>query len=190
MFVTDTMPAACSHCQDEISASTYREDFFAGSELKCSSCGTTFRYGTTEALTERAEPPARDKTTHPIHCTQCCQPLPPGMKHPRYFCQNSLTPDLTDVHDLHGELQFILAHINTVSDVLMEILDPKPDRLLFGLYQLLSQLADEAELRAIRLRNAGLYWQQEDRNDGSPFPDLPSPRKHDLHGETCGTTGK
>jgi len=188
MFALDDFPQCCPHCQTEIAASVYAEDFYAGATIACRECKSKYRYCSKEDM-KHVEAPPTDKTTQPMHCTQCCQPLPPGQKHPAYFCQNSLTPDLTAVHDLHGELDFILSHINTVSEVLMELYmnlaRQHQDGILFGLYQLLSQLADEAELRGIRLRNAGMHWQGEDRNDGSPFPDLPPPRKHDLHGKTC-----
>ncbi len=82
-------------------------------------------------------------------------------------------------------------HIGTLADVLTELESDRPvqhqDRMLWGLYGMLRNFTEEAQRRAIRLRNAGLYWKRDldDRNDESLFPDLPPPRKHDLHGETC-----
>jgi len=182
MFAIDDFPRCCPHCQTEITASVHAEDFYGGATIACRECKATYRYWSKED-TKRAEPPAPAKKK--TFCVTCTQALPPGQKHPEFFGQSDLVPDSTNVYDVSEQLQFILMHIHTVSDTLMEILDPKPDRLLFGLYQLLSQLADEAERRAIRLRNVGMYWQGEldDRNDGSLFPDLPPPRKHVLHGQ-------
>lgn len=115
-----------------------------------------------------------DATAHPIHCTTCCQSLPAGMSHPEFFGQAILTPDPTAVHDLHATLAVILDHIETVSNALIE-LHETDDRIISGLYELLQQLTAEAHRRALNLRNAGLYWQGEERNDNSLFPDLKPP---------------
>lgn len=119
-------------------------------------------------------------TAQPVHCVTCCQSLPAGQKHPEFFGQAILTPDPTAVHDVHAELASILDHIATVSHALLELHetdDQEHDSLGLGLSQLLQELTGEANRRALALRNAGLYWQCEERNDGSLFPDLQPPAK-------------
>lgn len=117
-----------------------------------------------------------------VHCVTCCQALPPGMEHPKFFGQNLGTPDLTSVHELHVELEFMLDDIYALLEVLMEREMDRPveqqqNSLQYRLYQMLQSYTGEAKQRAIRLRNAGLYWQGEvdERPDESPFPDLPPP---------------
>ncbi len=63
MILTDTMPTVCPHCQTEIPASTYAEDFYAGAEIVCTGCQAQFRYFPTGAVTymKRAETPAPDE---------------------------------------------------------------------------------------------------------------------------------
>ena len=131
----------------------------------------------------------------PIYCVTCCSPLPAGQDHPRFFLQGNLRPDPTDVHGLHEELDFVLAGLRTLSNTLLEresdraeqqqsaiaqkfptqSVLPGYDPVFFGLFDLLLNCVEEAARRAMRLRNAGLYWQSEDRNDESLFPDVPSP---------------
>jgi len=193
MFVINDLPSACPHCCADIPRQQIEEDFYAGSLLTCADCGSTYRYLSTEALTasscsekpttaelaKRPEPPATDKKK--TYCVTCTQVLPAGMKHPEFFGQNLLTPDPSNLFDIHTELEFTLSDLHTISDVLMELYTnlatQHQDSILFGLYGMLCNYTEEAQRRAIRLRNAGLYWKRDldDRNDESLFPDLPPP---------------
>lgn len=123
-----------------------------------------------------------DQTQSILHCTQCCQPLAPGQPHPAFFAQSKLDPDPTDVFDVHQELAFLMADIGTMLELLydreMNQGHTHRDETLMSVLSLTQRLQEEAERRAVRLRNAGMYWQDdiENRNDGSLFPDLPAPR--------------
>ncbi len=61
MVLTDTLPTACSHCQPEIPASTYSEDFFAGATSVCTEYQARFQYLPTEDLMKRKETPVMNE---------------------------------------------------------------------------------------------------------------------------------